>query len=170
LVSTFEPELGVAEQIPPSGRKPQLRALEPDILEDFIAVEKPSGYIDGQYARVLSTLRQAEYGEHLGLYPIAARVIAEGMQHFSRFREIRLVLGGYRKDIPPYLRPIKRAREDEAEHALDLYEQIKNLLRSGYVKGDAEEARYVAQASELMFKLDEAAEALAARGLGVPFI
>jgi hypothetical protein len=63
----FVPELGVAEKVPLSGkpgdeRDRQLRPLDRQTLNEFIAVEEPSGGVDGQYARVLSTLKLPQYG------------------------------------------------------------------------------------------------------------
>jgi hypothetical protein len=170
----FVPELGVAQRIPLSGRpgddRPrQLRPLDPKTLAEFIAVEEPSGGVDGQYARVISTLKMPQFGEELGLYPIAARIIAEGMQHYTRFRSIYLVLKGYTDQMPPYLRPIQVASKQEGAKALSLYQDILNLLTKGYTTGDAEESSYVTQARSVMFQLNDEAEALAAKGLGVPF-
>jgi hypothetical protein len=172
LIPDFSPELGLADKIPvdpPADRPRALRPLTPAVLRDFIAVEQPSGGIDGQYARVLSTLRRPHYGEQLGLYPMAARVIAEGMQHYSRFREVSLVLRGYGDENPPYLRTSHIGTDQEAAEALKLYDAIKDLLRRGYETGDPEEVRFVAEARSLMFKLDAVAENLAERGIGVPF-
>jgi hypothetical protein len=64
VTSKHGPSLGVAEQVPTGGgntRPRQLRSLTPQVLADFIAAEAPSGRLDGQYARVISTLRQPQY-------------------------------------------------------------------------------------------------------------
>ncbi|MFL6452132.1 MAG: ferritin-like domain-containing protein [Bryobacteraceae bacterium] len=170
----FVPEFGVAERVPLSGkpgdeRDRQLRPLDRKTLEDFISVEEPSGGVDGQYARVLSTLKLPRFGEELGLYPIASRIIAEGMQHYTRFRSMRLVLKGYEDPTPPYLQPIQVASKTDAAQALSLYASILELLRKGYETGDAEESFFIAQARTIMFQLNDEAEALAVKNLGIPF-
>src|SRR5262249_14422222 len=65
-------------------RDRQLRPLALPALEDFIAVERPSGTLDGAYARVVATLR-AGYPEPL--LQLARQIVAEGMDHYNRFRE-----------------------------------------------------------------------------------
>jgi hypothetical protein len=56
-----EPSLGVSPTVPvcaAGGVRPRaLRALTRETLADFIAVERPSGQIEGQYSRVAATLR-----------------------------------------------------------------------------------------------------------------
>jgi hypothetical protein len=91
------------------------------------------------------------------------------MQHYTRFRSIRLVLKGYVDPVPPYLRTIRVATTAEGAKAIAFYQQILDLLRKGYETGDAEESNFVAQARSVMFQLNDEAEALAANGLGVPF-
>lgn len=174
LTAPFIPELGVAEKVPLSGkpgdeRDRALRPLDRQTLQDFIAVEEPSGGVDGQYARVLSTLKLPQFGEELGLYPIATRIVAEGMQHYTRFRSIQIVLKGYVDVPPPYLNPVQIATKEQGAKALALYAQILDLLRKGYETGDAEESRFIAEARTTMFQLNDEAEALAKRNLGVPF-
>ena len=174
LPAPFVPELGVAEKVPLSGkpgdeRDRALRPLDRQTLNDFIAVEEPSGGVDGQYARVLSTLKLPEFGEELGLYPIAARIVAEGMQHYTRFRSIQVVLKGYVDPVPPYLRPMQVATREQGAKALTQYAQILDLLRKGYETGDAEESRFIAEARTTMFQLNDEAETLAAQNLGIPF-
>jgi hypothetical protein len=173
LIGEFDPELGLAQDIPTEPGNPprrrELRPLYPRTLDDYIAVEKPSGGVDGQYARVLVTLKLSLYSEHLALYPTAARIIAEGMQHYSRFRQIRLVLQPYGQHELPYLRAMQRATREQAATALQLYKDILDLLFQGYDKGDAEESQFIAQARMKMFELDREAERLASQNLGVPF-
>ena len=50
---------------PGDDRPRALRPLDRTTLDQFIAVEEPSGGIDGQYARVLSTLKLPQFGEEL---------------------------------------------------------------------------------------------------------
>jgi len=185
LSKKLEPSLGIAPKIPiaddktrppqlpalPSSgntRPRQLRPLEPDVLQDFISVEQPSGFLDGQYARVLSTLRDKKYRPTLE--QLAARIIGDGMEHFTRFRQIQVVLRKYNKPLD-YLRPVRPAPDNDAEGkaALQLYKQILEDLRGAYESGDMEDAASIAMARGLMFKLDDTAEKMAKRGLGVAF-
>ena len=71
-------------------RRAKLRPLTPLVIDDFIAVEHPSAFIDGAYARVITTLREPEYPAHL--VEIALRIAADGLQHEKRFREIKSAL------------------------------------------------------------------------------
>jgi hypothetical protein len=185
LSKKFGPSLGIAAEIPiaedktrppqlpasPSSgrtRPRQLRPLEPDVLKDFISVEQPSGFLDGQYASVLATLREKQYRPTLE--ELAARIIGDGMEHFSRFRQIQVVLRKYSKSLE-YLRPVQPASAKDAEGlaALQIYKQILKDLHNAYVSGDMEDAATIADARALMFKLDDTAEKMAQKGLGVPF-
>ena len=179
------PSLGIAEQIPTAddkSRPPQLpqtgasgtvrpralRPLEPETLQDFISVEQPSGFLDGQYSRVLATLREQKYRDTLE--QLAARIVADGMEHFSRFRELQVVLRKY-SSSSVYLRPVKPAPAGDAEGqaAMQIYHEIVTQLQAAYIRGDMEDAAHIAQARGLMFELDAKADALAARGFGIPF-
>jgi len=184
LTKKVGPSLGVAKQIPVAqdpSRPPQLpplpgsgktrardlRPLEPTTLQDFISVEQPSGFLDGQYSRVLATLREATYPPTLE--QLAARIVADGIEHFSRFREIQTVLRKYK--TTDYLRPVQPAPADnpEGQAAMKVYYQILDELRAAYLRGDMEDAAHIATARALMFELDSQAEKMAARKLGVPF-
>jgi hypothetical protein len=179
------PSLGVAQQIPVStdqSRPPQLppipgtgltrpaslRTLQPDVLQDFISVEQPSGFLDGQYARVLATLRESKYPATLE--QLAARIIADGMEHYSRFREVQVVLKKYSAPST-YLRTIQPAPASlqEGRDALVIYDQILAELKAAYATGDMEDADHIAKARSLMFELTAKAEKLAAQGIGVTF-
>ena len=169
----FEPSLDLATQIPAQNgtRNRELRPLTKDVLDDFIAAEQPSGSLDGQYAAVLTTLRdKTKYPEELA--QLAARIVADGTQHFSRFRQIRVVLQPHFDQQPvPYLVDLKPAPATNkiAQQALGQYKSILQELRDAYEKGDAEDFAHIATARSLMFALDAAAGKLADKGLGVPF-
>jgi hypothetical protein len=180
LIADRGAQLGIAKEVPfPTGtrmpggrgvvtemRAPDLQPLSPDILNAFIAIEEPSGFLDGEYSRVLSTLRQPLYGPTLE--QLAARIIADGTEHFSRFREIQLALKPFQPQ--QYLQPkYKRALEGKAETAIKIYWQILEELKAAYRVGDMEDALHIAHARELMFQLDTTARELAKNGFGVPF-
>jgi hypothetical protein len=170
LTKKFGPSLGRALQVPGAkGPRPSaLRALTPDVLDDFIAVEKPSGTLDGAYAQVLATLREPKYPPDLE--QLAERILADGMQHFTRFRQIQRVLGPFAAANPPaYLRPIVPATPAQGKAATDLYHTILQDLASAYASGDMEDALQIAKAREIMFKLKDQADILAKAGKGVPY-
>jgi hypothetical protein len=184
LIANRGPSLGVADQIPaPTGtrmpggrgvvtvmRAPDLLPLTPEVLDAFIAIEEPSGFLDGQYSRVLSTLRQPLYGPTLE--QLAARIIADGAEHFSRFREIQLALQPHEPQqyLQPDFKPAPVANR-AASGALDIYRQILKELADAYRLGDMEDAAHIATARKLMFDLDGAARDLANNErLGIPFL
>ncbi|GAB1541218.1 hypothetical protein NUACC21_38880 [Scytonema sp. NUACC21] len=174
----YGPALEVAECIPVSHghtRPRELRPLNRKALADFIAVEAPSGGIDGQYARVVATLRQPQYPD--SLYQLAGKIIADGVEHFSKFSEIETVLRSYQGESqangtrPPYLRNITPAPSDlpDAKEALDGYQRLLNYLRAAYEKGDMEDADNIIFARQEMISLQVLAKKLAIQGFGIPF-
>jgi hypothetical protein len=185
LTNKVGPSLGIAARVPvaPDKTRPaqlpqlkgagqtrpaDLRPLQPDVLQDFISVEQPSGFLDGQYAQVLATLREKKYPDTLE--QLAARIVADGMEHYSRFREVQVVLQKYGKpDI--YLRAMQRAPAGDADGqaAVDIYHRILQDLRTAYTTGNMEDAAAIAEARGLMFELNDKAEKLASRGFGVPY-
>lgn len=178
LTKAHVPALEVAERIPVGNghtRPRQLRPLNRKTLADFIAVEAPSGGIDGQYARVVATLRQPQYPN--SLYQLAGRIIADGVEHFSKFSEIETVLRAYQGGSqvngarPPYLRNVTPAPTDnpDAKQALDAYQRLLNNLEAAYKKGDMEDANNIVFARQEMIKLQAIAQKLATQGFGIPF-
>ena len=174
----YGPALGVAACIPVGNgrtRPRQLRPLTKLTLADFIAVESPSGGIDGQYARVLATLRHPEYPN--SLYQLAGKIIADGVEHFSKFSEIATVLRFYQSEsagteiVPPYLNNLTPAPSDnpDAQQAIAAYQQVLSNLTSAYAKGDMEDANYIVSARQEMIRLQTIAKKLATQGFGVPF-
>jgi hypothetical protein len=169
----YGPQLGVAATVPVSASgKPRARALRPltrAVLADFVAVEQPSGFIEGQYSRVTATLRQTQYPD--ALYQLASRIVNEGMDHFDRFRDIGLVLREYPAENPPYLRPIKLAsRQDpQVKQALTLYQQIVTNLTRAYATGRVEDRAAIIAARQSMTELNAVADDLGHQGVGIPF-
>ncbi len=161
------------EQILVGSRPRALRSLTPNVLEDFIAVEQPSGFIDGAYARVVATLKQPQYPTNL--YQLAVRIDTDGVDHFSRLQEAARTFGRY--DVPdmpaPYLRDLRLGTVEETRDALEFYGGILEGVRQGFASVHA--GRYSAAeqdqicARDLMTKLQAEAESLARRGIGVPY-
>jgi hypothetical protein len=170
----FKAQNGQASAMGWRWRERALRPLTPEALADFIAVEHPSGDIDLSYSRVVATLRlRGEYPDHM--VEIAERIVKDGMDHFSRFRDIKGVLsttyGDH--DPPPYLRKIELGSRDDAREALELLEQLLDHLRVAY--GDEAQGAHdrssphITAARAAMNRLLEVGEALAANGIGIPF-
>jgi hypothetical protein len=169
----YGPSLGVAATIPVSasgGSRPRsLRPLTREALADFVAVERPSGFIEGQYARVVATLRQKDQGYPESLYQLGSRIANEGVEHFSRFRDIQAIMRQYQGT--PWLRAITVGAPANADvtAALAQYGEIVTNLRAAYATGSVTDRQHITQARLAMTKLDEMAETLAAGGVGVPF-
>ena len=154
-------------------RDAKLRPLTPLVIDDFIAVEHPSAFIDGAYASVITTLREPEYPAHL--VEIALRIAADGLQHEKRFREIKSAL-----DFPPgkelsYLRAgFSEGTHDQAAEAREPLAAIKRNLRDAYVAADenhfTRSAELVTKARDAMTRLRGVSERLAKeKNIGVPF-
>lgn len=146
----------------------QLSPLRPETLQLFIDVEEPSGSIDGRYARATATLSQSYYPRQL--HDLASTIVRDGEQHYLHFRDVQQVLQAYAPD--QYLRPIEpgTSSQPEVAAALQLYQNILNDLFEGYHRGDVMNMKSIADARTSMFILDEQAEALARRNIGIPFL
>jgi hypothetical protein len=173
----YAPVLVPAKQIPVGKariRPRALRRLEPATLDDFIAVEYPSGFIDGAYARVVATLRDTKtYPAHM--IETAQRIVSDGTQHFSRFQEIKAAFNIYAgADTPPYLRKLRKGTMQETSDAGDQLKIIIDHIKSAYedgAQGDlARSGKDVVKARTAMNELFDTGERLAAdQGLGIPF-
>jgi hypothetical protein len=175
LVPGYAPVLVQAERVPsePGKTRPHsLRPLTPETLEDFVRVEQPSGRIDGCYARVIVTLADPIYPA--GMRQIAGRIVNDGMEHYSRFRDMRSLFRTYNGVEPaPYLRPIRPGPRDEAKLALDLFISILDSLNQAYSPGAwgnmPVQGAWVAQSRVAMHDLLALGENLAKQGIGIPF-
>jgi hypothetical protein len=149
-------------------RKAEERRLTPDVIQDFIAVEHPSGYIDGAYARVIATLQK--FG-HQQMAELAMRIAADGVQHEIRFREIKAALWPF-FEKNEYLREVD-LNPAKAQRALELLRTVKDNLNKAYrLAGNGALERsgpYIANARIAMTELLDEGEKLAARGTGIPF-
>ena len=161
-------------------RSAQLRPLTKDAIDEFIAVEHPSGYIDGAYAQVIATLRQGQFDKK-SMPELAMRIANDGGQHEIRFLEIKAALSTFfpenPADPPVYLRPLIEAKTPEArrtaEPARKLLETIKENLVAAYARSGNNEielsGKYIANARTAMTELLELGETLAKKGIGIPF-
>lgn len=171
--ASFVPVLHPAKKVPDGKggwRDAELRPLKAETLTDFINIERPSGYLDGAYARVVATLRSPQYPSHA--IELAERIDSDGVDHYNRFRLIETKLKDY-KDGPPYLRKICLGTETDAGDALRIYREILHDLGAGYQdyaeQHMAQGAPLVNAARMKMNELLAAGEDLAARGIGIPF-
>jgi hypothetical protein len=169
----FNPSLGVAEMIPNSAAGPPrnraLRPLTPASLADFVAVEMPSGTIEGQYARVTATLRLKDYPD--SLFQLASRIVNDGTEHYQRFRDIGLILSQYPTENPPYLRAVTVGTEKnpQVKAAMNLYRAILDDLRHAYTTGRVPDLQNIIDARKCMVELNTLADDLAGHGVGIPF-
>jgi hypothetical protein len=171
MIAPRPPVLEPSKTVPTAGgqRPRALRPLAPDVLGDFIAVERPSGTLDGEYARVVATLARG-YPETM--LQLARQIVAEGMEHFTRFSEISKVLKSWSVTpgaTTPWLRPIAKATPAQAVAALRAYNNVLTNLSAAYQRGDMEDAANIIEARKAMMSLDTEAEKLAVAGFGVPF-
>jgi hypothetical protein len=169
----YGPSLGVAATVPVSAtgrpRPRALRPLTPGTLADFVAVERPSGFIEGQYARVVATLRQKDKGYPETLYQLASRITNEGVEHYSRFRDIQAIMRQYQGT--PWLRTVAPGNpaDPKVAAALAKYTAIVAELTTAYATGSVTDRPHIIQARLAMTELGDLAEVLAAAGTGVPY-
>jgi hypothetical protein len=161
-------------------RRRALRSLDKETLDDFIAVEEPSGGIDGQYTTVTATLRLgARYPDALA--QLASRIVTDGEDHYNHFRDIALVLkdNGWDESLehlrskPGTKDGLREVEIREAGKANTLYRKILTDLSTAYREGDVRGDRFkIAEARKLMADLEAEAETLAgdpADPKGIPF-
>jgi rubrerythrin len=151
-------------------RERALRPLSKNVISDFIALEHPSSFIDGAYARVIATLRQANYSPDL--VDVATRIASEGMEHERHFIDINTALAPYHES--EYLRPdLQVGTKDNAADALREIGRIVESLRKAY--GVAGQNRLedtnpdIAAARAAMSELLKIGEDLGSDGIGIPF-
>jgi Ferritin-like len=175
----YRPIVEPAAEIPTLGLRRSLRPLDPATLDDFIAIERPSGAITRAYGRCVATLGQkdSKYKYPPEALEIAMRIDGEGLDHYERFLTVRRILQGYgeRPGSLPYLRNVVVGRPEQPEciPALDIFSSIRQNIRTAYAyeaAGNFSGAQgKIWDARQLMQQLMKVAEDLAERGIGVPF-
>jgi hypothetical protein len=111
------------------------------------------------------------YPQHLK--DLASRIANDGMEHYSRLRDIRRVLQLYTGATPPYpyLRPVTPGTPEQAASALARYAEVVRNLTAGYadMAHGAFDAggRSIAAARAAMNALLDEGERLAAAGIGI---
>jgi hypothetical protein len=105
---------------------------------------------------------------------LARNIVADGMELYSRFTDLRAVLRDYRAAEDgslPFLIHLRKGDPADAEvPALDAYEALKAHLARAYGPSGVGKPQEVAEARQVMAQLEAKAIALAEqRGIGVPF-
>jgi hypothetical protein len=154
-------------------RAPQLRPLTHDVIDDFVAVEHPSGLVDGAYARVIATFNQNKNLPRLPrhLVELPMRIADDGVQHEIRFLELKQALLPFKEK--DYLRVDLAENAAKAEAALPLLIAIKTGLLQAYHfagnKAPEVSGRFIKDARDAMTKLFVVGERLATQKVGIPF-
>jgi len=154
---------------------PDLRPLDLEALQAYERIERPGDALDTAYTRCVATLCDTQtYPRHL--VELAVRIDTDGVNHYERFRDLRRTFMAYDNGgcAPmPYLRPLRVGSREEARAALASLALLVEALRGAY---SAEAAQQFSQAQlgiaasrEAMDRFRTEAEALARRGIGVPF-
>lgn len=177
----FRPVLQQARTIPTSrGGPPRPHRLQPmtfTVLDEYVAVEKPSGRIDGEYARIVATLRQKELGYSGQMAQLAERIVSDGMHHESHFLQMRSILQAYVEAGEPaiFLRKMNLAKpgNPKVKSALRKFREIVDDLRDAYsLSAEQDHVKasvFVHKARKAMDDLLVIGEALARQGIGIPF-
>ena len=122
----------------------------------------------------MATLEQRDlYERHL--YTLAVRIDTDGDEHYLRFRQMKEVLAKYNtgEGLLAYLRPVEVGTEEQARHALDIFDNVKEGLHDAYVaeagKDYPEAQDYLSQVRAEMKVLRDEGKKLAADQIGIPF-
>jgi rubrerythrin len=167
----FRPALQLAGEFPASVEHPQPAGeprLTPEVLEEFIDVEKPSDTLDGLYAQIFVTLGNFGFTN----FAQAVRsVMADGLDHYETFLDIREWLAHHSPD--DYLLNLRQPTAAEPAHQKlqELFLQVLQTLRRGYAAGLPQGAEDIARARDLMLAAGvlTGCENLRARGFLVLF-
>jgi rubrerythrin len=167
----FRPALQIALDFPASFEHPQPvpeRRLTPEVLEEFIDVEKPSDTLDGLYARIFVSLGNFSFPN---LAQTIRSVMTDGFDHYETFLDMREWLGRHHPN--DYLLNLHQPGPDDPahKHLQQLLLQVLQTLRQGYSLGLPRGGEDIAHARGLMLGngLLTACEDLRARGLMVIF-
>jgi hypothetical protein len=151
--AAFAPALRVASRVP--GKEPgtfrpvQPRPLTPEVLGEFIDIERPSVSVDGLYSRILATL---ENDNATAAAHTIRSVMADGQNHFETFGFVQEWLNGL--DPATYLLApnLQRPPAGNALHSKlqQKYKAVLELLFDGYSKGIPVGAQQINDARDSM--------------------
>jgi hypothetical protein len=171
LGTPFRPALQIADSFPASGgtAEPVVeKRLTPDVLDEFIAIEKPSDSIDGLYARMVVTMENNGFSE---LGQTLRSVMADGFDHYETFLDVKEWLSHHQPG--DYLLNLRQPDPNDSGHKRlqELFLQLMQTLRRGYAAGLPQGADDIARARNLMLGsgIMTACEALRANGTLVVF-
>jgi hypothetical protein len=169
------PALRVATEIPTAQvdvfRPVQARAAQPNVIQDFIDLERPSLGVDGLYARILKTLEQIGNDEQ---EQTIRSIMAEGEDHFETFAFIQEWL--VRHAPNDYLRSstltVPPANNVAHQALQQKYQVLLGHLFEGYrrgLPGGVTEINIARNAMIGTTGMEGAAEAVASSGFLVAF-
>ncbi len=176
---TYQPVLEPSDEVQtpgPSGsittRPRRLAPVTRALIDEFIAIERPGGDIDTAYAKIVATLLQDDSTQELA--ELAVRIDTDGNEHYERFREVRRILARYPDgDGAPYRRPFRIGTPSECRDALNAYQAVLADLGKAYAdeaKGESHKGQDdIALARVIMAKLQTGADALARKGIAIPY-
>jgi hypothetical protein len=105
------------------------------------------------------------------------RIDGEGTEHFRNFCNVRRILSKYPRAADggyPYLRPVVLSHTPETLAAVAVFDSIRQHLADAYLAEAREDMpganTGITDARTAMGLLQATAEALAQRGLGIPFL
>ena len=153
-------------------RPRRLAPLTRALIDEFIAIEQPGGDIDTAYAKIVATLLQDDSLREVA--ELAVRIDTDGNEHYERFREVRRIMARYPDgDGAPYRRPFRIGTPNECRDALAAYKAVLADLVKAYTdeaKGESHKGQdEIAQARAVMAKLQTEADALARKGIAIPW-
>lgn len=167
----FRPALQIAADFPASVEHPRPvaeRRLTPEVLEEFIDVEKPSDSIDGLYANIFVTLGNFSFPNQAEMI---RSVMADGLDHYETFLDVKEWLSHHAPN--DYLLNLRQPEPNDSAHKRlqELLLQVLQTLRRGYAAALPRGADDIARARDLMLGngLTTACEDLRAKGLLVVF-
>jgi hypothetical protein len=111
------------------------------------------------------------------VYELAKRIDGEGTDHYERFLSAQRILRAYdgKPGNYPYLRSLQQGRRDQPEcrRAVALLDELLEQIRQAYTlearKHLKDAQTHIDAARRTMLTFRDEAEALAERGIGVPF-
>jgi rubrerythrin len=168
------PMLTPARKVPRGARvwgEAEERALD-DAIDDFVAAEAPSGTLEGVYARILAQLQRGlpNPGDvRPDLIGLVERIVADGVDHYSKFREVQAILRQEGAGLVSHLKKVAEG-SDEFREAVRLYERLFSNLMDAFQGTGATVPASFGAAHRSMKSLDQFAEDLARRGLAIPLL
>lgn len=173
LITSFSPALQIVAELPAGGgatRPLAFRPLTQATLSSFIDIERPSFSVDGLYGRILATVKMRAPGP---LEALVQSIMADGTDHFETFSFVKEWLGRHGEE--DYLLNDIQTPDDsvpEYQTLQERYQQLLEILHTGYSAGLPGGATAIGQARDSMLAVDgirDICEALASQGFQIIF-